>query len=123
MTDLTGVVAELIASLMVIGKWSELRDVSVLHSAEVSRDIEAKETSGDAGWLLDGSLVGVFSLRTPYSENSISPANLLLRVSTSGECQRGSCALASPSTRVLSVFRSGSIEALYPSGHELVGGM
>ena len=39
--------------------------MSVLHSVEVSRDIEAKEMSIDIGGLLDGSLVGVFSLRTP----------------------------------------------------------
>ena len=38
----------------------------MLHSVEVSRDIEAKEMSSEVGWLLDGSLVGVF-----FIENSV----------------------------------------------------
>ena len=61
--------------LIIIGRWSEPRLVSVLHSTLFISDVEAIDMSGDVAEPLDGTLVGVFSFRTPKGEFPISSAN------------------------------------------------
>lgn len=50
---------------MMIGRWSDPRLVIVFHSVLGMRDVDAREISGDVFGPLDGTLVGVFSFRTP----------------------------------------------------------
>ena len=50
---------------MRIGRWSELRIISVCQEHEVMRDADANETSGELGSTFGGSLVGLSQLRIP----------------------------------------------------------
>ena len=53
-----GLIAWSICKLMRIGRWSEPRFVFICQLAEVIRDADANETSGEGELALPGSLVG-----------------------------------------------------------------
>ena len=74
--------------------------VTVFQVAEVIREDDANETSGEEGAALLGNLVGESQLRIPKSVLSIVSASLLPLVSVELECHDEWCALKSPSTRV-----------------------
>ena len=86
---------------MRIGRWSDLRPISIDQSVEVSNDFVTKKISGDVCCWFEGRRVGQFSFRIPISDSSISAESLLPRVSAIVENQVGSWALASPSSRAL----------------------
>ena len=56
---------------MMMGRWSELSLILVFHSARGRSSRLAKVMSGDVGLLLEGSLVGVSSFKTPKFESPI----------------------------------------------------
>ena len=74
---------------MRIGRWSDLRPISVDQS-QVSNDFVTKEISGDVVCWFEGIRVGQFSFRIPISDSSISAESLLPRVSAIVENQVGS---------------------------------
>ena len=76
------------------------------------RERLAKERSGEEGWPLVGSRVGLSSLRVARLESPISSAKVLPLASLSCECQSESWAFRSPRIRVSSVFIKGIREGL-----------
>ena len=66
---------------MRIGRWSETRFIFVCQLAEVIREADDNETSGEDGLALLGSLVGESQLRIPTFEREIMFSNMLPLIS------------------------------------------
>ena len=95
-----GLIVKSICKLMRIGRWSEPRLVFISQLAEVIREDDANETSGEDGFVLLGSLVGESKLRIPKFEPELMLSNMLPLVSVELYYHAEWCALKSPSIRV-----------------------
>ena len=83
---------------IVIGRWSELREVEVDQEKEEAMWAEARETSGEDGEPLQGRRVGVSVLRVMYGGELMEVEMESPRESCSGENQPSWWALRLPNT-------------------------
>lgn len=110
-------------SEMMIGRWSEERAVETNHSELMRSEEEAKEMSGEVGEPLEGSRVGVSSLRTPKEVWLTRLAMSEPLVSRYDEYQRSWWALKSPRMRQWSREKKGDKSGEKEGAQELDGGM
>ena len=74
---------------MRIGRWSEPRFVFVCQLAEVIREADANDTSGELGLALPGNLVGESQFRIPKLEPDTMLSNIVHLVSVDREYLSG----------------------------------